>query len=148
MVAPNTVAEFKAYFDRDFTYGTAKSTVRDADITKALAQANALFNPGLWEAGTDLEIAFHLLSAHCLVTNLNAAGGINGVGRGVNSTGSFAINSKGAGPLSVSYAIPQDMKDNPVLNQFLTTRYGQQYLEMLTPNLIGNVDIALGATTA
>ena len=146
MVAPIIVADFKTYFDRDFTYGTTLASVRDVDITKALAQANALFNPALWEEGTDLEIAFELLTAHFLVTNINAAGGIDGVGRGLGSTGSFPINSKSAGPRSLSYAIPQDLKDNPILSQFMTTKYGQQYLEMLTPNLIGNVEIALGRT--
>lgn len=146
MADPITIAEFKVYFARDFTYGATDVTVKDADITKAIGEANALFNTGLWTAGTDLEIAFQYLTAHCLVTAIRAAGGLKAVGTGIDSTGSFALNSKSAGPRSISYALPQDMKDNPVLNQYMKTQYGQKYLEMLTPNLIGNVEIAQGRT--
>lgn len=146
MTAPIDVDDFKGYFDRDFTFGAALTNVRDKDIERAIAEAQALFNPALWTAGDDLEIAFEYLTAHCLVTAVAAAGGLNNAGRGLDSSGSFAISSKSAGPLSVGYAIPQELVDNPVLNQFMTTKYGQRYLEMLAPNLLGNVGTAQGQT--
>jgi hypothetical protein len=146
MAAPIDVDDFQDYFDRDFNFGEAKTSVRELDITRAIAEANALFNPALWTAGTDLEIAFEYLTAHCLVANIVAAGGLNNAGKGADSTGSFAINSKSAGPLSIGYALPQELADNPVLHQFMTTKYGQRYLEMLVPNLAGNIGTAQGYT--
>ena len=145
MTAPISASNFKTYFDRDFTFGTAKNTVRDSDITRAIAEAGALFNPGLWTAGVDLEISYEFLTAHCLVMNIIAAGGLDKQGNGPGSTGTFAISSKSAGPASIGYALP-DITANPILNQFLTTKYGQRYLEMLMPNLVGNAAAITGGT--
>lgn len=146
MVAPITLANFKAYFTRDFTYGAASDTVQDGDITRAIAEANAQFNAGLFVVGDDLEIAFELLTAHVLVRNIQAAGGIDKKGRGVRSSGMFAISSKSAGPASVSYQLPTELAESPVLNEYLTTAYGQKYLQLLVPHLSGNMQIAAGST--
>jgi hypothetical protein len=147
MTAPIDKDDFKTYFDRDFTFGESKLTIRDSDIDRAIAEAGALFNRALgWVVGTDLEIAYNFLTAHCLVTNIIAAGGIDKQGKGTGSTGTFAINSKSAGPLSVGYALPQELVDNPVLSQFMTTKYGQRYLELLIPKIAGNFMIAGGGT--
>jgi hypothetical protein len=146
MTAPIDKDDFKGYFDRDFTFGSDKASIRDSDIDRAIAEASALFNPGLFVEGEDLEISFEYLTAHCLVSDIIAAGGIDKRGQGISSTGTFAMNSKSAGPLSVGYALPQDIAENPLLNQFLTTKYGQRYLELLMPKLIGNFAIAGGGT--
>lgn len=143
---PITKDQFKSYFDRDFEFGTAKNTVRDQDIDQAIAEAYAAFNPGLWTAGVDLEIAFELWTAHCLVRRIGSAGGIDNTGRGVKSSGKAPISSKSAGPLSVSYTLPGDMADNPMLFQLLTTGYGMQYAQMLIPRIVGNVGVVAGAT--
>ena len=50
--AAPTVAQFKSYFVRDFPYAPASDAanseyILDADITKAIAEAGAKFNPGL-----------------------------------------------------------------------------------------------------
>jgi hypothetical protein len=146
MTAPIEADDFKVYFDRDFKYGATKENVRDSDIDRAIAEANALFNPALWTAGVDLEIAFEFLTAHCLCVNIGAAGGLGESALGLKSSGSFPVQSKSAGPLSVGYVVPQEMADNPILNQFMTTKYGLRYLELLAPNLLGNFGIGSGAT--
>lgn len=146
MSAPIDVSDFRDYFSRDFTFGTSVDTVTEADVTRAIAEANTLFNAGLFTAGEDLEIAFQQLTAHVLVRNIQAAGGLGKKGRGVRSSGRFAISSKSAGPASVSYQLPADLADNPVLSGFLTTDYGQRYLQMVVPLLVGNFGIAAGGT--
>ena len=146
MTAPIAVADFKTYFDRDFTFGTGKDTIRDADITKAIAEAYLLFNPGLFADVPSQAIAFEYLTAHLLVKSLMSTGGIIQQGQGVNSTGSFPISSKGAGPLNVSYGLPEDVVNNPALAQYLTTGYGVHYLNIVMPNLIGNFGSAQSDT--
>jgi len=145
-VPPIETDDFKAFFDRDFPYGTGKCEVRDEDIDKAIAEANILFNPGLFEDLPSQSIAFEYLTAHLLVRSFLATGGIIQQGQGLNSTGSFPISNKGAGPLSVGYAIPADLADNPALAQYLTTAYGLQYLTLVMPNLIGNIANATEST--
>jgi hypothetical protein len=140
MAAPTPIESFKAYFDRDFEYGTDKKDVRDKDISKAIDQANLVFNAALWADSASAAIAFKFLTAHYLVKDIQMAGGLNAAaGQGINSTPSFPINSKSAGQLSVSYTLPAEMADSAVLSQYLTTGYGMKYLQLLMPNLIGNV---------
>jgi hypothetical protein len=79
--------------------------------------------------------------------NMVAAGGVDKVGGGLGSSGTFPVNNKSAGPLSVGYQIPQDLANDPILHQFMNTKYGQRYLELLAPNLVGNVVSVQGATT-
>jgi hypothetical protein len=145
-VPPIDADDFKAYFDRDFPYGTGKCEVRDADISKAIAEANILFNPGLFADLPSQTIAFEYLTAHLLTRHFLATGGIIQQGQGLNSTGNFPISSKGAGGLSVSYAIPETVSADPALAQYLTTQYGLIYLNMVMPNLIGNFNNAAEST--
>jgi hypothetical protein len=135
---PISVAGFKTYFDRDFTFGTALTTVRDVDIQKAIDEALALFNDSVWDSDAQEVIAFYNLTAHCLVKIMTSGG--------ANSTGSFAISNKSAGPLSVGYQIPQDLANNPILSLYLTTQFGLKYVQLLAPNLIGNMGTVEGIT--
>lgn len=141
-----TVAEFKTFFDRDFTFGSAIENVRDSDIERAINTGVPLFNPGLFDDIATRKLAASYQAAHLLVIAVKAAGGLKKKGKGINSTGSFPIANKSAGPLSVGYAIPQDVIENPVLFQFTKTEYGMMYLQLVTPYLIGNIGIAGGDT--
>src|SRR5262245_56887839 len=146
MPQPASIADFKARFDRDFVFDTTTDAVRDVDITDALNDASSTFNDGLWASGTEIITAFLFLAAHNLVLNLQAAGGLFAVnlGRGVKSKGSGPISAKSVGSVSVNYALPESIVNDPQLSPYLRTEYGLRYLQMLTPRLVGNVVVVLG----
>jgi len=148
MTFPANVADFKSEFDRDFIYGTGLSTVRDVDITRAMVQGNSLFNGNLWSSDDETKLAFLLVSAHCLVLNIQMAGGLQSkpTGQGINNKGGGIQSSKSVGQVSVNYAIPQSVVESPVLNQFMRTDYGQRYLQMAAPRLVGNMVLLPGLT--
>lgn len=152
MSFPPSVADFKALFTRDFLYGSGGSTISDGDIQRAINQAGITFNPGLWDgvtplgSTTELSVVYLYVSAHYMVLNIQAAGGLSAVnrGRGVKSQGGGWTQSKGAGPLNVAYAISDRLRDDPILSPFMRTDYGQQYLMFLEPRIVGNVAIVSG----
>lgn len=146
--APPTIAEFKEYFDRDFPYAKEDQQndlekIRNKDIQKALDQAAVTFNASLGY-GTDLSttIAALLLTAHWLVMDIRMAG------QGLASQGVFAIASKSAGNVSVSYNLPKQYQDNAWLQGFTNTQYGQKYLQLSMPLLPGaGARVVFGTTT-
>ena len=152
MAYPPAVSDFKALFARDFVFGPATSNVMDADIQNAINQTQIVFNPCLWDGTTALgttteqNIAFLWLSAHFMSLAIQGAGGLSAInkGRGVLSQGGGATQSKGVGGVNVAYAISDDIKNSPILGQFMQTGYGQGYLQMLAPRLIANVAVVAG----
>lgn len=151
-VADIVVDDFKNYFVRDFEYAIAsgqtvsiyscqKDYVMDADITKAFAEADINFNESLFGTDASLKLTFLYLAAHYLVNDLKAAE------QGRNSSGEFAVSSRSIDGVSESYAIPNWMLNDPVLGQFSTTKYGQKYISLIKPLLIGNVAVYEGGTT-
>jgi hypothetical protein len=142
-----SVAEFKARFDRDFVFGTTTDKIRDTDITNALNEAAPVFNLDLWEDETEGKVAFLQAAAHCLVLNMQAAGGLSAVnmGRGVQSRGGGVVQNKSVGSVSVGFALPAFVTESPILSQFMRTDYGQRYLQLLTPRLVGNVGLVKGS---
>jgi hypothetical protein len=151
-VAEITITDFKNWFDRDFRYqapvgmtGTISDCkdgfVTDNDLNKAHIEADINFNEGLFSEDNQIRTTFLYLMAHYLVNDLQTAES------GVNSAGYFAVNSRSVGPISESYAIPQWMQNDPVLGSFMTTRYGQKYLSLIKPLLIGNVQVYEGGST-
>lgn len=141
-INPN-IGDFKSYFVRDFVYGTNPETsVLDGDLTRALGQAAVNINPGLFCDQDTYTIAFLLLSAHYLVLNLKASGS------GCAGQDSWLIQSKGAGSVSESYAIPQAILNNPIFAYFSKTTYGVQYLMMVYPLLTGQIFVIGGGTQA
>jgi len=125
-----SVADFQGYFVRDFPYGTdPANNVIDADIAKAFQMTNINFNPGLFGDQASYTVCYLLLSAHYLVTNLRASS------QGIN-----------VGALSQSFAIPQRILDDPYFSVFTTTNYGMQYLQMILPQLCGQVFTVVGST--
>lgn len=156
LTPPAVPADFKLQFPRDFKYGTGLETVRDLDIQSALNFANSVFNPELFETvalpgGTsEAKIAYLYATAHFLVTALQAAGGLSAVSRfqGPNSQGDGVITNKSVGGVSIGYQWPAMIVENPALYGLTKTSYGQSYLQMLMPRLVGNVSIVAGETIA
>lgn len=140
-----TTDEFKEYFARDFRYAPENdpdnpSFVMDADITRAITEAQTNFNSGLADED-HATIMFMYLAAHYLVLNLRTSG------KGINSQGEMLINSKGAGSVSVGYQIPDRFSKSPILSQYTTTGYGMKYLELSMKYLVGRVSAVEGTTT-
>lgn len=146
MAYPPTVSDFKFRFVRDFKFSDGPDNVMDADIVNALADAVPLFNQSLWSSPAEISTAYLFLAAHMLVLNIQAAGGASAIklGKGLGNTGGGVISSKSVGSLNVAYAIPERVANSPVLSQFMKTDYGQRYLHMVAPRLVGNVSIAGG----
>lgn len=156
LTPPATPDDFKVQFTRDFKYGGGLETVRDVDIQNALNLASTVFNPELFETvvlpvGTsEAKIAYLYAAAHFLVLSLQAAGGLSAISRyqGPNSQGDGIITSKGVGGVNVGFTWPSLITDNPALYNFTKTSYGQTYLQMLMPKLVGNITIVAGQNQA
>lgn len=144
-IALISVSEFKTYYDRDFIYGTEIDKVRDKDIQAALDNAAMLQNSSIWDSAANAKTAFYLLTAHCLCKIVDSGGGLD-QGRGLRSTGKSPIASKGVGGMNISYSLPADLAENPILNDLMTTGYGKMYLQLLTPRLVGNMVSIQGGT--
>jgi hypothetical protein len=135
------IADFKTYFSRDFVYSTLPATgVTDADLNRAFSEATMNFNSTLFESPQD-QTAFFYLAAHFLCVNLQSAL------QGKNSVPFFPVASRSVGAVLEAYSIPAWVSENPILSGYSTTRYGQQYLLMLYPRMIGRVTVYQGATT-
>lgn len=143
---PPGVADFQAYFVRDFAYGTTPAFVQSSDITRGLTEAGMVFNTGLWIDATEKNVAYLYAAAHFMVLNIQGAGGLSSTNRGlgVNNAGGGTIESKSVGGVSVGYAMPDFVRQSPILSQFMRTGYGQTYLQLMTPRLVGNVGIVSG----
>lgn len=141
-----TVADFKSRFDRDFSFSadamqTDLSRVRDVDVTRAFTLAAANFNEGLFGNQATFSEAFLLLSAHFLCVNIGASS------QGLAGGAQWATQSKSAGQLAESFAIPQRILNSPLLSQYSKTSYGMTYLQIIAPLLAGNVSVVCGTTT-
>jgi len=145
MAYPATLENFKTRFDRDFNFGPGKEAVRDVDVNNALAEANSVFNEALWDSDESV-VAFLFAAAHCLVLNLQASGGLSAseLGQGAESRGGGVIQAKSVGGVSVTYVIPEHIAQSPILSQFMRTDYGQRYLQMLVPRLVGHGEVIGG----
>ena len=146
LTPPVTVTEFKAEFSREFVYGVGLDSVRDADLNRAFVDALSVYNPCLWDSNS-AKPAFMYAAAHFLVLNIQTAGGV-GCGPtniGLLNVADGVITSKTAGPLTVSYTEPPEfVKRSMSLLPFWKTTFGQMYVQMLGPRLIGNVVTVLG----
>ncbi len=136
-----TVADFKAYFVRDFPYGTDPNTsVLDSDIAKAYGQTNFNFNEGLWPDQESFTMGYLWLAAHYLVVDMRASS------QGINGQFSFLEASKSVGNVSQSFGLPERMLTNPAFAMLAKTNYGAKYLQLIYPQLAGQMFIAYGST--
>lgn len=136
-----SVAEFKAYFSRDFPYSSDPEVgVTDTDIAKAFVMTNVNINQCLFANQAAYTLGYNLLSAHYLTMNLRASS------QGQNGQFSFLEQSKSVGSISQSFAIPDRVLDNPYWSMLMKTNYGAEYLFMLLPQLTGQVYTVIGST--
>lgn len=138
-----TTVDFKNYFIRDFPYGTdISTTILDSDIGKAFQQTNINFNSDLWQDQGSYNVGYLLLSAHYLVMDIRASS------QGINGQFNFLQQSKGVGSVSESFAIPQRILDNPDWAMLTKTNYGMMYLQLVIPQMAGQVFSVCGTTRA
>ena len=136
-----TVQDFKNQFVRDFPYGVdMNTTTLDSDIATAFQMTNINFNPDLWADQGSYSLAYLLLSAHYLVMNIRTSS------QGLNGQFNFTQSGKSVGSVSESFAIPQRILDNPDWAMLCKTNYGAQYLQLVIPQLAGQMFIAYGHT--
>jgi hypothetical protein len=140
---PATLDDFKKRFLRDFKYGKGLDTVTDTDIANAMQDAMTVFNPGLFSVA-DGWTGFLYLTAHYVRINIEAAGGLQAEneGLGIENQAEQLLSSSGAGGVNQSFVEPPSfIKNIPLLLQLWLTTYGQKYVAMLQPKLVG----AMGA---
>lgn len=136
-----SVADFKNFFTRDFPYGTDPNVaILDADIAKAFQFTNVNFPQGLWADQASYTIGYMLLSAHYLVMNIRASS------QGINGQFNFLQNSKSVGAVAEAFGIPQRVLDNPDWSILCKTNYGAQYIQLVLPQLAGQMWNAYGDT--
>lgn len=114
--------------------------VLDDDIDKAFSEAKMLLNQGLFGSDEDIRIGYLYLTAAYLVNDLRASMS------GIMSSGYFPVSSRSVGNVSESYDIPDAWRDNPSYSFLSQSAYGQKYLSLVLPNLVGNVGAVLGRT--
>lgn len=137
-----SAAEFKAYFARDFPYGTTVETVMDADIEKAQGQASFNFNEAIISDQARFTILFNYLTAHFLCLDLRMAA------QGVSSQYNWVRTSKAVGSVSEGYQVPDRIMANPELAMLTQTGYGGKYLQLILPQLLGQIFVVAGKTQA
>lgn len=136
-----TITDFKEYFTRDFPYGTDPDTsILDSDISKAFGQTSFNMNPNLFASQEQYQVAFMLLAAHYLVVDIRMSS------QGINGQFAFLEQSKSVGSVSQAFAIPQRILDDPYLAMLTKTNYGAKYLELVLPQLSGQMFAVYGRT--
>lgn len=111
----------------------ANDYVQPQDITNAFAEATILFNQALFGTPAQITLGYLYLTAHFLVTDLRRANA------GLSSRPELLVGSRTVGSVTESYEIPEQLKDNAILNGYMKTGYGMKYLDMILPLLVGNV---------
>lgn len=112
--------------------------VSDEDIHRAFGEAKAVFNCGLVGSCEEARIAFLYLVAFYLAYDLSVASG------GVYGMVNFPATSVTVGSVSESYYVPKAFLEDPVLGFYAKNGFGQKYLSMVYPKLIGNVGVVAG----
>ena len=130
-----TISDFKTFFNRDFAYGLTDDYVMDTDITKALTLARSNINTSLFADEEEYKLAYLLIAAHHLVTNLQAST------EGVNGRFSWLItnNNVGNGASTVTYDIPDWIRKDKNFAYLTTTHYGAKYCSIVAPRCIANL---------
>ncbi len=138
-----SVQDFKDQFARDFPYtddATDLSKVINADISRAIDEADPLVNDTLFDSQGEFSRAYLYLAAHFLCTNLQNSS------QGVSGAFSWATNSRSVGSVSQSFTIPEVILKNPLWLMVSQTSYGARYLMLIQGKLAGAIGIAHGRT--
>jgi hypothetical protein len=139
---PPTVSDFKTYFTRDFNFAPITDAgnldyVIDADITRAITEAQLNFNEDLF---SDVNTVFMYLAAFHLVANFQNSA------KGISSQSKFPISSSSVGGVSISFQIPDRYAKDAMIQQYCQNGYGKKYIEFCLPVLVGVTSAAYRET--
>ena len=142
---PPQVADFQAFFFRDFPYAPTGDTslkyVQPQDIQNAINEALIDFNWGLF--GDNGIILFWYLAAHCMVENIRNSS------MGLGSQAKFPLENSSVGGVSISNSICARFADDANFARFLTTGYGKKYLILAYPYTVGaGIGVVSGNSTS
>lgn len=136
-----TIAQFQAFFARDFNYtqdNTALDFVTPNDITQAIGEGLINFNPSLYGSNANITTVFMYLAAFCLARKIIVST------KGLSSQSRFPISSNSVGGVSISFQLPEAYSKDPWLSSLTVNGYGMRFLEFTLPYLTGNVFVAQG----
>lgn len=120
---------------------TTKSKVTDFDIAQAVTQACAFnITQAIFGSQAAFTEAYDLLSAHYLVESLLASAS------GINGKAEWITKAKAVANVKEDFDIPDRILRSPYLSKLSKTTYGAQFLELVSPQLIGNVQSFRGQT--
>jgi hypothetical protein len=117
--------------------GTGDNTdtekVTDFDIAAAQQKATGFnMTQTLFSSQAAFTVAYGLLAAHYLCETLLASG------TGLLGKAEWLTANKAVGNVSEGYVIPERVSRSPILSKLSKTTYGSQFLELISPQLIGN----------
>lgn len=136
-----SISDFQSQFSRDFPYGTdPNTTITTTDIQNAFNFVNFNINTALFPNQGDFTLGYLLLAAHFLVVNIRSSS------QGINGQFNFLQQGKGVGAVNESFAIPDWILRNAMLSMYTKTNYGAMFLQLILPQLIGNMWNAYGTT--
>ena len=148
MLYPNPgIGDFQNRWFRDFPFDSLTAPTWNidqvlipADILNAFLNVNVMIKTTLFTTQSAYTQGYFLLAAHYLCINsVRASQGINGQYNELQA-------SKGVGPVSESFQIPELWAKNPLFSGWAKTNYGRDYLNMIIPNLSGPMSSAFGQT--
>lgn len=115
---------------------TDTEKVTDYDIANAFTAAGQ-FNTSqnLFSSQSGYSYATNLLAAHYLCLTV-AAGST-----GLFGKAEWLTRTKTVGNVSETYEIPPRILNSPYLSKLSKTTYGAQFLELMSPQLIGNMQV-------
>lgn len=137
---PISIAEFKTFFTKDFVFGSGEEEVSDADIARAMAEADMSYNEDVFDDENTKKMIFYYLTAYYLVVDIN-----NANTQGASNNGGL-LTYRQVRNVSESFKVPKWVEENPMLSMFAQNGYGLKYLTLIYPYLIGRVGIVPGAT--
>ena len=144
--ATPSAADFKARFVRDFAYAEDTDQgnldlILDSDINNAIAGASMHFNARLFGSDANATEAFMWLTAFFLVDALQKSA------QGLGSKAAFPVSAQNAGPISITYQIPEKYMKDPFVSYLASNGYGIRYYFLARPGTIGNVRVVRGETS-
>lgn len=147
-----TVAEFKAFFSRDFTYAPEPVPpetnqdpalgITDNDISRAMLEGEMAANLDLAYDQASYTMWYLYATAHFLVNDLRTAFG------GLEGSFQWTTTSKSVGSVSESYAVPESVQNNPALALWFRTNYGAKLMTMMMPYFVAPILSVCGRTHA
>ena len=129
-----SVPPLNVYISNGEGDNTDKTKVTDYDIASAVNAAQG-FNlaESLFSSQKAFTYAYNLLAAHYLCETLQAAG------TGLGGKAEWLTIGKTIGNVTENYTIPERVLKSPILAKYSKTTYGAQFLELVSPQLIGNM---------